>query len=769
MSAGARFILRLCLPYSCHEVRLSPSDSDSTRHRRRAHVAVLLDASNAPHYIDNGREPYERVADELVWTKLEFFDQHSFNRFRDAIGDRRVQAFVIASGSLDGKEMRDLVGDEPFASLTRDAIRAGTGAVVLHQHPPASGAFDYPFLPDPLAVQVSCAHTEEHYLPADNIEGVGLLDILGSTDAGTAGQTRGTTRLTGEGLADVLCCGQRGKDAWHRDRLVVDNLSWDVLARERQDGDLLLINSRLPGMSVVVSALPLDWNRSKLLAPLIALALRERGCLYLRAAHTSGVIDGATLDEKDAATVEPYIQRLEEEGLFVAEQRVPLDVLKTVDCDLHTCSLGAFFGTLAFSTAWHLPDLPWLTNDDIRARLERKGALVVCCSAAAGRDMVVEIAQPPVYAQHAQDFASWLAGKLVEPEKLSAFQLRAAVAAVDAIEKSFRDPEAVPRAVARDHVQMLLAAEIQERAREGHIDADPLRTAAVLAVATFLDGDQALARVARELTSWLSVEQNFKQAAPYELIQALVWNDALWDAPLGKWLRAKRKSWDSDLAGLPYTLILALRHEPASSQDAIRELAKIAGDDATPVVARGEAYLELARLSEMGADDSDALLQVKKELINAKRWLRQQIAVLKAQPGATESVSVLTTALIEIEKREALGVTARERGVGRYIAGTDELAVATQRAEERRGDLQRVQQRADELESQAGSLRVMVAFLAVVTAALGAALAAAFLGPAAFLGTLTGMIGLYITLATWGPRLVPQLSALPGGRKATVK
>ena len=41
-------------------------------------------------------------------------------------------------------------------------------------------------------------------------------------------------------------------------------------------------------------------------------------------------------------------------------------------------------------------------------------------------------------------------------------------------------------------------------------------------------------------------------------------------------------------------------------------------------------------------------------------------------------------------------------------------------------------------------------------------LVAAFWG--AFFGTLTGMIGLYVMLATWGPKLAPQLAALPGGR-----
>jgi hypothetical protein len=746
------------------KVGVSQPGSHRGQQRRRALVAVLLDASSTPHYIDNGREPYERAAEDIPWTTFEFFDQHTFSLFKEAVEQREVDAFLIASGSLDGGEMRRLVREESFVAASHEAIRTGTGAVVLHQHPPSSGTLDYGFLPDTLAVEISCAHTDEHYLPADNIEGVGVLDVLGPAGDGGGDRLQGTTKVTGAQLADALCRGQRGKDAWHRDRLLVDSLSWDVVAKEREDGDLLLLRSRLPGVSVVVSAVPLDWNRSTLLPSLVALALRERGCLYLRSTPSPAEVDDAALDESDAATVEPHVQRLEEDGLFVAEQRVPLDVLKQADCDLHTCSLGAFFGTLAFSTAWHLPDLPWLTSDDILGRLECKGSLVVSCSAATGRDMLVEIARPPMYAQHAEEFAEWLAAKLVRPEQLSPFELRAAVAAVATIEAAFRDRTAVPRAAARDHVAKLLAPELVERTREGNVDTDPLRTAAVLAVASFLGGDD-LAAVARNLASWLSVEENFRGAGSYELVQALVWNDALWDAPLGTWLRKRRAAWEADVAELPYALILASRHGAAGSQGLVNALARVAGDETTPVAARGEAYLELARLGESGIDDGEKLLQLQKELIRAKRWLRQQIAVLAPRPGAVEAVSVLTAALINIAKREAVGVTGRESGHRRYRLETDELAVAAGRAEERRAELQRAVERARELESERDWLRVMVGFLALLTAGLGAAMAAVFVGYAALLGTLTGMIGLYVTLATWGPRLAPQLAALPGGRK----
>ncbi len=746
--------------------------------RRPARVAVLLNGRNAAHYLDNGREPYQGLESVTPWLRFEFYDERTFVDFQERVVNRSVHAIVLSSGVLDTQPLRDQVLDQAFAAPCRAALSDGLGCVVLHQHPPASGALDLTFLPDTVHVAISRRHADEHYVRPEDIDCPCPLTVAGSSRSGSAkGEAVDISRLTPGELAGALGQGQRGKTAWYRDRIALDEACWEIIAHERQNLDVLLARSSVPGISVAVSALPLDWNRSPLLASVIAHAARDRGCLFVR--PEGGPPEAPTAVEKaDMTTIEPFLQRLGDEGYFVHEQQVDEIALGDPACNLDACSLSPFFALVTVSTAWQLPQLSWLSNDEILTRLEHKGGLAICAPTGAGREMLIEIAEPPGYVREAEAFAEWLNLFLSEPDRASVFDLRTAVLAMDAIERAFRDSTAIPPGAARWHVERLVGPEIARLTPEGHVDTDPLRTACALAVATTL----AQREVATRTRRWLATREppggpfTFERASPYELVQILVWNPELWDRELGQYFREHHPYWEAEpeLDGRPHTMILQLQHQTAEPASLVARLSEAADSEALPMVVRGELLLALATLRSEQIDAA-TLYRTREYLARAKPWLRRAVREVVEDRNEAEAVGMLSAALVAIEKEEGLAIAGAQMpsellraDAGRHLDQRKDQALiaAAERATGAVAAREASDRQAAELAVRIRTLQILVIVLAVVTWALFTSLAAVLLGTPALLGALFGLPSLYATLLAFGPRIIPGLSAMPGAKSA---
>jgi hypothetical protein len=654
---------------------------------RRAHIAVVLNASDHDHFTVSGEAPFRRACP--AWADLTFIADYDIaEKLGPLLSEGDIDAVVFASNSLITAAAQRAVAQEDFKRRwAADGHSRDVGVVFLHQYlsPRATLAVDF-------------LGSAAFSLVGEQPRRVQRGDICFPPDWLFTEEVPNEERAKHfQALSDGY--GKKNYALWtHYEPR--HPAQWERLAWERDREPLIGICN--DGERVVIaSCVPIDLiGNTELLGSLMASSLRPRGCLLVEASDTSG-----------STAFTPALASAIERGRFVHR----LSPRHASEIDPARVPYH-FFDELIVAPEWRVDEIDALDERTVLRKLEQGGSLVVTFTGPRASPVTVRLQGRPQYAERANDLASWLLPRL-DSFKGDLWATRGLVQAVVATRGAFVDERLIPQALRGEFVRRHVADPLVERVQHDNVDDNVLATVGTYAALEGLgvsgyDG----------LRTW--VVKHLDREPTSTVAQALILVPALCtEERLHRVLTAVQGSAAADDARLlnAYAAVLLADTEPAL-------LRTTAGEASLGLGVQAELLRAMAR-SEIHATD---------EIVGLAARVRERIDRLAEGQGGLEAVCVGNAALIELGRRQGVGPTVRTRG---RPSGLDARTIENTELVRKREDAARAAERYQRVGRQATTL--LVGLLVLITAA---AVVVVFVwtggGLGEKVGVATGVLGL---------------------------
>jgi hypothetical protein len=594
---------------------------------RNAVVAVIQSSSHRGHYGYASRTPFLEASTLAPWVSFEFYEEDSLPDLANRLRRNAVDGLLLSSGCLQSMGIRNELTSGVLCEALLEAHQRGVGVLVLHQAMPPGTEFQANFVPE--ALQFSIARAEPVTLDVPLATDGFRLSVAG----GAEDERRTLDALRTDSAGNISQC-------WTHYRV---KHSYQWLTRVWEPGghgaeSLSLIQSSAGlGPRVLLSSLALDWDsQAEVMAALAARACRARTMAFYR---TGEAHDYRAL---------PYLTANAHLDWAVRE----LDpTAERPDAGVD----GFYFGHLVFSPHWRFSNMPFVSEQNLRSRLENGGTIAAFVDSPTDhqgdRPTLIQVAGPTQYATQVEWYASWLMPRRRLAETGFTFDLRGLAFAASVIESTYADAGTIPPGLRSSEVQPIVRRAVRRRLNGAkHVDNLIIPTAACAHALTLV----GLGEEAQPLINWLNEALAdrmrptmwLQDAVAAEEAQVRLWLPQLQEPrALSAWLDVHKHN--ASVPGyLRESMQLLNGHLRSQELDdlLIARLVSTAGRDETPLTVSADIVTLLCRAGGH---------TFTSDLVELVPHLSRRLKTAEHQGGTMEVISVLVGALLLIENRMA--------------------------------------------------------------------------------------------------------------------